>query len=283
MVNAIRSLLPVLVAAALALSTPDVRAQATLSGVTLDPVPEEVLQEILEAANLRSARVTSYQRTARKQAEIMYGICRARRGVAKARRTYSTAAERIIDVFVANRKKRRADVIALMTAETKRVLTDLGPGRTTLMHVDSHNYTFDVAPSSIRNRRRFAAAIKAHPDVVRVLEPGIGSERAYHIEVPRTLGPVRGPWVGSCAGDGATLAIDLTLDKAKRGYRGTLAINADVSTWSAQLDRRNKTVVLTAGEHTVGGTFTDDYKALTLTLGPLACTLAQPPSAKPER
>lgn len=264
-------------------------AQASLTGKALDPVPEEILLEILEAAGLRSARVSSYHRTARKQAEIMYGICRARRGVTKARRTYSAVAERIIDVYVANRKLKRERVIDLMTAETRRILQELGPGRTTLMHVDSRNYTFDVAPSSIgkRNRKRFAAAIKNHPDVIRVLEPGVGSERAYHIEIARTQASLRGAWIGACAIEGARtdtdtdtdtepLVASLNLDKSASHYRGTLVLNAEVSEWHVRVDRRARTMHLSGAGHDLSGALSNDYRSLTLTLGPLVCVLDKP-------
>lgn len=249
-------------------------ADVEIRGVRLDAAPLEILTEILETAGLRSARVTSYRRTARKQAELMYAICARKRGITKARRTYSAAAERIINIYVKYRKtKKRAQIIDLMTAETKKVLAELGPGRTTLMHVDSDNHTFDVAPSSIRNKKRFTAAIKAHPDVIRLLEPGVGSERAFHLEVSRALHAITGAWTGTCSRGAAPVPIELRIKRMNKRYVGTMTANDSAVRWNLDIDRKHKTIALIRPGEFLTGQFEDDYSALTFDRGGLGCQL----------
>ena len=252
-------------------STAPKPANPTVTGETLDTVPREVLLEILVAAEETDARVSSYERTAHKQAALMYGICE-RDGVPKAKRLYSKKSHSIIDVYADNRGKAEADVVALMTAEVKAVLKRLGSGRRTMMHVDSANYTFDIAPSSLRSRNAFRRALAKHPDVVRYFVPG-GAERAFHIEVARTQRPITGTWTGSCDG-GSEARLKLWFEGG--GWIANLEQGAQsVRRTPATIDRKGKRLSVALQEppdpDPATGSFADDYGALTLTVSGIRC------------
>jgi len=50
-------------------------------------------------------------------------------------------------------------------------------------HCSDTHYVFDVAPSSIADKRAFVAAARSHEAVTRFLGPPL--DPAYHIEIPR--------------------------------------------------------------------------------------------------
>lgn len=197
-------------------------ASPTVDGISLDAAPHEVLVEILASAGLPKATVSSYERTTHKQAALMYGICE-RDGLKKAKRLYSSKSHSILDVYAANSTEPEDKVVRLMTQEVEAVLERLGPGRKTMMHVASKNFTFDVAPSSLASRSKFKAALARHPSVSRYFAPG-GAERAFHIEVSRELVPLAGTWTGACQRDGA------------EGSPVSLEIGLEGHPWSGELE-----------------------------------------------
>lgn len=237
-------------------------AAPVVDGVALDPAPQEVLLEILADAGLPKATVSSYERTTAKQAALMYGICE-RDGVKKAKRLYSSKSHSILDIYVAHAGEPEAEVVDLMTAEVEAVLERLGPGRKTMMHVASANFTFDVAPSSLANRSKFKAALARHPSVVRYFVPG-GAERAFHIEVARSLPPLAGTWSGACQRDGAEgSAVEFTLELGGRPWSGELGLPSGrlLAFDELTLDRKARTLTA-AGETEFVGSFDEAWRVL---------------------
>ncbi len=240
-----------------------------VSGEPLDPVPLEVLQEIMADAGEPEARVSSYQRTADKQAALMYGICE-RDGVAKAKRLYSSKSHPILDTYVRHKGEPEAEVVAAMAQAVRAVLAELGPDRRTMMHVDSANYTFDIAPSSLASAAKFKAALRRHPDLVRFFVPG-GAERAFHLEVSRGQHALSGTWTGSCD-DGASLALQLAF--AGGAWAGPLRIGSDAPVEAkVAVDRRARTIAATTSEVEYRGTLSKGYASVTLSRDGVNCTL----------
>jgi Flp pilus assembly pilin Flp len=138
-----------------------------------------VLREILQAAGLRRAVVTRGLTTPADQARIMYSNIAAR-GVTHQKRLYGPPGQKVIDVYAANRSKPRGEVIELM----RKKIVELGPSTVT-HHMSTDRDVFDVAPSSIKNRKAFEKAVLNHPDVDkdRFLVPP--ADTSYHIEVPK--------------------------------------------------------------------------------------------------
>lgn len=152
----------------------------TLTGRALPAPAQKVLREILAAAGLATAEVTSVTRTPAEQARVMYENCKAL-GVAHNLTLYGPAGDRVVQVFADNESKPRDAVIALMLAK----ILEVGPTNVS-MHISETHFVFDVAPSSIpvASRPGFVAAIHAHPAVSKLIAPP--TDPAYHIEIPKT-------------------------------------------------------------------------------------------------
>ena len=161
------------------LSEAEPRAPITLTGKPLPEPAAKVLREILSAAGLATAEVTSVKRTPADQARIMCDNCDAH-GVAHGKTLYGAAGDLVVDVYAANQGKARDVVIALMLAK----IHEVGPSNIS-MHMSETHYVFDVAPSSIpaASQAAFEKAIKAHPAVSRLIPPP--KDPAYHIEIPK--------------------------------------------------------------------------------------------------
>jgi hypothetical protein len=216
------------------------------------------------------ARVSSYQRTAEKQAALMYGICE-RDGVAKAKRLYSGKSHAILDAYVRHHAEPEAEVVAVMAEAVRSVLAELGPGRRTMMHVESANYTFDIAPSSLASPARFKAALKRHPDLVRYFVPG-GAERAFHLEVSREHHAMGGTWRGTCD-DSRALRLELGFEAG--AWTGTLAIGSDEPVEATVIvDRKARTISVAAGAAEYGGQLTEGYASLAVSRDGVTCALS---------
>jgi hypothetical protein len=157
------------------------RADAVvITGIALPEPAKRVLTEILQAAGLARAQVTSVARTPADQARIMYEniVSHGDKGVAFSYTLYGAAGDKVTKVYEDNRAKPRDEVIRLMAAKIKEV----GPSKVS-RHISESHYVFDVAPSSIANKPAFVKAAKAHKAVTNVLEPP--TDPAYHIEIPK--------------------------------------------------------------------------------------------------
>jgi hypothetical protein len=152
----------------------------TLTGLPLPEPAARVLSEILSAAGLDTARVTSVTRTPAEQARVMFENCEAL-GAAHNMRLYGPAGDRVVQVFADNRGRPRDVVIALMLAK----IHEVGPINVS-MHISETHFVFDVAPSSIPMSARpdFVAAIETHPAVSRLIAPPV--DPAYHLEIPKS-------------------------------------------------------------------------------------------------
>lgn len=157
----------------------------TITGIPIDEKAKTVLKEILKNAGLDSAKVTSYNRTAKKQATIMYNMCK-NDGVDAAYELYSSHADKVIKVYedADDPVKNKASTIQSMEEKIKSIIKELGDDRKTMMHIDSSYHTIDIAPSSITDKEAFSKAISDHPEAVRYFAPG-GAEKAFHIEIKK--------------------------------------------------------------------------------------------------
>jgi hypothetical protein len=150
----------------------------TITGVPLPAPAEKVLKEVLLAAGLTLAKVTSVTRTPADQARIMYENIK-QHGAAYNLRLYGPIGDKVIQVYVANHLKlKEADIIARMEAKIK----ELGPAKVSKHCSDTH-YVLDVAPSSIANKGRFISAVSQHKAIMTFLQPP--QDPAYHLEIPK--------------------------------------------------------------------------------------------------
>lgn len=190
----------------------------TLSGESLPPPAEEFLLDLVRDAGLSGVRVTSFERTARRQADLMYELLESV-GVGAVRDQYDSIGDSVVDFYEANRPQMEREELVAGMADVVSAGVEAAPDRQQMMHVlPTTNYTFDVAPSSVGNTEAFVDAILRHAgsDLANYILPG-PAERAFHLEVPRTLRTVSGTYAGACGPAGT---VSVTLDRDAGGYAG---------------------------------------------------------------
>lgn len=140
-----------------------------------------VLTDILRAAGLSRAVISSTSRSPSEQARVMFANLE-QQGIEAQRRLYKEPGRKVIEVYRQGKQagKNAAAIQALMTAEIIR----LGP-TTVSRHASDPKIlnVFDVAPSSITNRPSFEAKVRAENRVAKFLLPP--NDPGYHLEIPQ--------------------------------------------------------------------------------------------------
>ena len=140
-----------------------------------------VLKDILRTAGLRSALVSSTARSPAQQARVMYNNIVAK-GVAAQKKLYAAAGDAVIDAYVkAKAAKKSPDQIkAAMEAK----IIELGPSSVSHHAADPKILNvFDVAPSSIEDKKAFELAVSKEKRVSKFLLPP--NDPGYHLEIPQ--------------------------------------------------------------------------------------------------
>ena len=141
----------------------------------------KVLEDILQAAGLTSALITSTARTPADQARVMYANI-VRTGVAKQKQLYAAAGDMVIDEFVKAKKAGKTEVEIKAAMEAKIIA--IGPTKISHHAADPNILcVFDVAPSSIAKKAAFEKAVRADKRVKKFLMPPV--DPAYHLEIPQ--------------------------------------------------------------------------------------------------
>ena len=139
-----------------------------------------ILKDILRAAGLTRATITSGRRTTNDQARIMYDLIE-RHGVSYAKTLYGTNGDKVIDVYdTLKRAGRSASAIKQAMASK---ITELGCHNVSHHCSDTHD-VIDVAPSSIADAAAFRPALDAalkHGLIDKYIPPPI--DPAFHIEI----------------------------------------------------------------------------------------------------
>lgn len=140
-----------------------------------------VLEEIMRAADLKSASISSTQRNPADQARVMYNNLE-KYGVAAQKKLYAAAGDKVIDVYAKSKAANKsADQIK---ADMERKIIELGPTSVSRHASDPKILNvFDVDPSSIRNRRGFEQAVRSDNRVTKFLVPP--DDPGYHLEIPQ--------------------------------------------------------------------------------------------------
>jgi hypothetical protein len=141
----------------------------------------KVLEDILQAAGLSGALITSTARTPADQARVMYANI-VRTGVAAQKKLYAAAGDMVIDEYVRAKKAGKTEVEIKAAMEAKIIA--IGPTRIS-HHASDPNIlcVFDVAPSSIAKKAAFEKAVRADKRVKKFLMPPV--DPAYHLEIPQ--------------------------------------------------------------------------------------------------
>jgi hypothetical protein len=141
----------------------------------------KVLEDILQAAGLTSALITSTARTPADQARVMYANI-VRTGVAKQKQLYAAAGDLVIDEYVKAKKAGKTEVEIKAAMEAK--INAVGPTRISHHAADPNVLcVFDVAPSSIAKKAAFEKAVRGDKRVKKFLLPPV--DPAYHLEIPQ--------------------------------------------------------------------------------------------------
>jgi hypothetical protein len=151
-------------------------ADQNLSGYT-----STVVTDILKAAGIESATITSTTRTPGDQARVMYDNIVAN-GVASQKALYAATGDQVIAVYekLHAEKKTESEIVDAMKAK----IVELGPSNVSKHCADpSQLNVVDIAPSSIKDRAAFEKAVEADKRVVGFLKPP--QDPAYHLPIPQ--------------------------------------------------------------------------------------------------
>ena len=115
----------------------------------------KVLEDILQAAGLNSATISSTSRTPADQARVMFNNIE-KTGVAAQKKLYAAAGDAVIDEFVKAKKAKKTPTEIKAAMEAKIIA--LGPTKVSHHAADPNILcVFDVAPSSITKKEAFDA------------------------------------------------------------------------------------------------------------------------------
>ena len=119
----------------------------------------EILKDVLRAAGLKSATITSTARTAEDQARAMYNNLEEH-GVAPQKALYGPAGDKVIDVYIASKAaKKKPDQIK---ADMEAKIIEIGPSKVSRHCADfTRLNVFDVGPHSIGDSKANKAFVKA--------------------------------------------------------------------------------------------------------------------------
>src|SRR5215213_7531998 len=138
----------------------------------------KVLEDILQAAGLTSALITSTARTPADQARVMFNNI-VKTGVAAQKKLYAAAGDLVIDEYVKAKKAKKTPVEIKAAMEAKIIA--VGPTKISHHADPSVLCVFDVAPSSVANKAAFEKAVRADKRVSKFLTPPL--DPGYHLEI----------------------------------------------------------------------------------------------------
>lgn len=149
------------------------------------PYSLRVLEEILKGAGQTRALISSTSRTPADQARVMFNNLE-KHGVEAQKKLYAAPGDKVIDVYVRSKAAGNTSERIKLDMETK--IKDLGPTNVSKHTADPKVLNvFDVAPSSLKDRRAFETAVKSDTRVKKFLTPS-DSDPAYHLEIPQPRG-----------------------------------------------------------------------------------------------
>jgi len=263
------------VAFALALAPIPASAQ-TITGVPIPAPAREFLLDLMRDAGVSSARVTSFERTARRQAELMHDLLESI-DIADVREQYDSIGDSIVDYYEINRDRMSEEELIQGMEQVVSEGVLAAPNRQQMMHVlPTNNITFDIAPSSVApNEAAFAEAIGNHAgfDLASYILPG-PAERAFHLEVRKTLRTVSGRYASVCVEPehGTVTPIAITLTREADGYRSRYsAYDESFPLTGVEVDRITKEATLetavSGDTFPMAGMLQPDHGALNLRFG----------------
>jgi hypothetical protein len=160
---------------------PEVRFAENAKADDVTPYSMGVIKDILTAAKITTALVSSTARSPSDQARVMYDNAE-RHGVDSQHRLYGPSGDKVLDVYSA--RKAAGDTPDAIKAAMETKIKEIGP-----THVSRHASdprvlnVLDIAPSSIKDKVGFEHAVKADDRVSYFLVPP--TDPGYHLEIPQ--------------------------------------------------------------------------------------------------
>jgi hypothetical protein len=149
------------------------------SSVITDYV-EGVIKDVLKAAGENSATITSTTRTAADQARVMYNNLE-KHGEAHQKKLYGSAGDKVIDVWVTEKKAGKSEAEIKSAMESK--INELGPSKVSRHCGDpTKKVAVDIDPSSVKDSAKVVKAAQAESRVSKVIPPP--ADPAIHLEIP---------------------------------------------------------------------------------------------------
>lgn len=160
---------------------------STANAADVTPYSRQVLEDILRTAGLKSAVISSTSRDPANQARVMFNNLE-KYGVEHQKKLYSAAGDQVIDVYA--RSKAANKTSEQIKADMERKIREIGPTKVSRHASDPKVLNvFDVAPSSIKDKRAFEEAVKGDKRVSKFLVPP--GDPGYHLEIPQQSSVVR--------------------------------------------------------------------------------------------
>jgi hypothetical protein len=141
----------------------------------------KVLEDILQAAGLNSAVISSTARPPADQARVMFNNILST-GVAAQKKLYAAAGDAVIDEYVKAKAAKKTPIEIKAAMEAKIIA--IGPTKISHHAADPNVLcVFDVAPSSITKKAAFEKAVRADKRVQKFITPPL--DPGYHLEIPQ--------------------------------------------------------------------------------------------------
>jgi hypothetical protein len=145
------------------------------------PYSRAVLSDLLRSCGIDRVVVSSTCRDPETQARVMYDNIE-RFGVDAQKHLYARPGRAVIEVY--ERRKHAGKSAGDIKAAMALKIRELGPTKVSRHAADPKILNvFDVAPSSIRDKRNFEEAVKSESRVSKFLTPPI--DPGYHFEIPQ--------------------------------------------------------------------------------------------------
>ncbi len=141
----------------------------------------KVLEDILQAAGLNSALISSTARPPADQARVMFDNIQST-SVAAQKKLYAAAGDAVIDEYVKAKAAKKTPIEIKAAMEAKIIA--IGPTKVSHHAADPNILcVFDVAPSSIAKKAAFEKAVRADKRVQKFITPPL--DPGYHLEIPQ--------------------------------------------------------------------------------------------------
>ena len=141
----------------------------------------KVLEDIMQAAGISTAVISSTSRTPADQARVMFNNI-VSTSVAAQKKLYAAAGDAVIDEYVKAKKANQTPIEIKAAMEAK--IIEIGPTKVSHHAADPNVLcVFDVAPSSIAKKAAFEKAVKADKRVSKFITPPL--DPGYHLEIPQ--------------------------------------------------------------------------------------------------